>query len=505
MFPDLLIKENTIARHPELEQNNFDLLRQIFAHAYPVKNLDRSNDIDFLSPATTIKVVNSGRLSFAFIAQQNENQAFLKMVKPGFVRSNIPFSVLCTEECRLHSTIPTFKTYPGANGQLYQIVSAKLANVSANLLSLFSGQTITLTEVAKNGIDSLPETLTAIPGGQRGQIALMQTLGEYIVKVSDAMQSVTCHLPADIDTADPAGFILGRQIAQDIFQISHALTYLRTNHDRRILRAHIEQYLPNLGQSHEAQAFKRGLEENQLEIILARFNQLEENINASLAQTPAQNVPIHNEIKPANVGAIYDPRINQWRITQSFDFDNIAFGTHRNGDHTPLEKDLGRTLSFFAFDAITGEFSPTNAQATVKGFLQRLPRKLNVDEIDRLKHYVQLGLVTSYLWRASYFADELHGQPGRIQLARINPNVHVFQLEAFEHWLTSNNWHRFISALQEAPAMAQHRLIAAEALRFRNSSEYRLKRNSGTLKAYYEHIDAAHEMISNAHTDQSTY
>lgn len=479
-----------------MEQNNFDLLRQIFASCYALKDVDVS--IDFLSPETTIKPIDSGRLSFAFIAQQNEHQVFLKIIKPGFVRSNIPFSVLCTEACRLHSTIPTFKTYRGINGQLYQVVPDKISSAPSDVLSLFSGQIMVLTEAAKHGIDCIPESLTEIPGGRHGQIALMQTLGEYIVKVSDAMHAVVQNLPADIDTADPAGFIIGRRVAQNVFSIDKPITYLRTDRDRSDLRVHIEKMLPNLGQSDEAQAFGRGLEKGHLEIILARFNQLEKRIEKNLAESPAQNVPIHNEVKPANVGAVYNATENRWRITQSFDFDNIAFGNAENGDHTPLEKDLGRTLSFFSFDANTGEFYPDNAKATIQGYLQRLPRKLTKHEIDRLKDYLQLGVVTSYLWRSSYFADELCGKENNIQLTRLDPSIHVLQLKAFDEWLATNDLHKLVAMIQESSTMDQHRTISAKVLRFRNSNQYKIKRDNGTLKTYYENIDAAHEKITKA-------
>jgi hypothetical protein len=472
------------------------LLRQIFASCYALKDADVN--VDFLSPETTIKPIDSGRLSFAFIAQHNEHQVFLKIIKPGFVRSNIPFSVLCTEACRLHSTIPTFKTYRGINGQLYQVVPDKISTVPSAVLSLFSGQIIIITEAAKHGIDCLPESLTEIPGGRNGQIALMQTLGEYIVQVSDAMHTVVQNLPADIDTADPAGFIIGRRVVQDVFSIDEPITYLRTNRDRHDLRVHIEKMLSNLAQSDEAQAFGRGLEQGHLEIILARFNQLEQRIEKNLAKSSAQNVPIHNEVKPANVGAVYNAAENRWRITQSFDFDNIAFGNAKNGDHTPLEKDLGRTLSFFSFDANTGEFYPDNARATIQGYLQRLPRKLTKDEIDRLKDYLQLGVITSYLWRSSYFADELCGKENNIQLARLDPGIHVLQLKAFDEWLATNDLHKLVAMIQESSTMDQHRKISAKALHFRNSRQYNIKRDNGTLKSYYEDIDAAHERITEA-------
>ena len=110
------------------------LLRQIFAHAYPFENSD--SGVDFSSPDTKIQAINSGRLSFVFLAEQNGIKAFLKIVKPGFVRDNIAFSVLCTEECRLHSSIPTFQTYRGKNGELYQTVPEYLEGLSLSLIHI---------------------------------------------------------------------------------------------------------------------------------------------------------------------------------------------------------------------------------------------------------------------------------------------------------------------------------------------------------------------------------
>ncbi|MDP6308847.1 MAG: hypothetical protein QGG66_07910, partial [SAR324 cluster bacterium] len=72
-------------------------------------------------------------MSFVFLAEQGENQAFLKIVKPGFVRDNISFSVLCTEECRRHSSIPTFQTFRGKNGELHQSVPDYLKGEFADL------------------------------------------------------------------------------------------------------------------------------------------------------------------------------------------------------------------------------------------------------------------------------------------------------------------------------------------------------------------------------------
>ena len=132
-----------------------------------------------------------------------------------------------------------------------------------------------------------------------------------------------------------------------------------------------------MGNSPEAQSFRKGLQRGDLEVILDCFNQLEKNIHESLIDNPAPNVPVLNEVKPANVGAVYDAAANRWEITQSFDFDNMGFGTSENGDQTLLEKDLGRTLSFFAFDPESGEFYADNAKATIKGYLERLPEKMN--------------------------------------------------------------------------------------------------------------------------------
>jgi len=434
-------------------------------------------------------------LSFVFLAEQGENQAFLKIVKPGFVRDNIPFSVLCTEECRRHSSIPTFQTFRGKNGELHQSVPDNLKGEFADL-SFFAGQTITLTEAARNGIDEIPEALNEIPGGRKGQLALMEQLGAYIVKVSRTSSAVTEDLPKAIVTADPTGFITGRKVAGEDFALNESLTHLRTPEDRNELKYHIQSMLQNLGHSPEARSFHKGLERGDLEVILDCFNQLDINIQQSLSCDPAPNVPVHNEVKPANVGAVYDAVANRWKITQSFDFDNMGFGTPENGDQTPLEKDLGRTLSFFAFDPLSGEFYAENAKATIKGYLERLAEKMSEAEIFRLQSYIRLGIVTSYLWRSSYLAEELQGQATEIQLSRIDPGIHVTQIREFDSWLNSNSFAVMLEGLQNTSRMERHRELEMESRQFRNSPEYYVKREEGGLREYDIQLDAAHDKIN---------
>ena len=434
-------------------------------------------------------------MSFVFLAKQGDKQVFLKIVKPGFIRDNIPFSVLCTEECRLHSSIPTFQTFRGKNGELHQHVPDQLKGDFAEL-SFFAGQTITLTEAARDGIDEIPEALNDIPGGRNGQLALMEQLGAYIVKVSRASSAVTEDLPKGVVTADPTGFITGRQVAGDDFALSESLTHLRTPEDRKALKHHIQSMLQNLGDSPEARAFYQGLERGDLEVILDCFNQLEKMIEQSLLSDPAPDVPVHNEVKPANVGAVYDAVANRWKITQSFDFDNMGFGTPENGDQTPLEKDLGRTLSFFAFDPLSGEFYADNAKATIKGYLERLAEKMSEAEILRLQNYIRLGIVTSYLWRSSYLAEELQGQSTGIQLARIDPGIHLSQIREFDTWLNSNSFIEMLEVLQNTTLMERHRELEREAQQFRNSPEYYVKREEGRLREYDIRLDAAHDQLN---------
>ena len=456
---------------------------------------DSESKVNFTSPETQFKALNSGRLSFVFLAEQGMNQVFLKIVKPGYIHDNIPFSVLCTEECRLYSSIPTFQTFRGKNGELHQRVPDYLKGDFTEL-SFFAGQTITLTEAARYGIDQIPEALNKIPGGRKGQLALMEQLGAYIVKVSRASSAVTEDLPKGVVTADPTGFIIGRKVVRDEFALSESLTYLRNLKERKELKHHIQILLPNLGASPEARSFHQGLERGDLEFILDCFNQLENKIRQSLLSDPAPDVPVHNEVKPANVGAVYDAPANRWEITQSFDFDNMGFGTQENGDQTPLEKDLRRTISFFAFDPLSGEFYADNAKATIKGYLERLAEKMSEPEIIRLQNYILLGIITSYLWRSSYIAEELQGLPTEIQLARIDPGIHVTQISEFESWLTSNSFPMMMEGLQNTERMERHRDLEREALQFRNSSEYHFKREEGWLPDYDMRLDAAHKQIN---------
>ena len=214
----------------------------------------------------------------------------------------------------------------------------------------------------------------------------------------------------NIDTQDPAGFIVSRQLLTQVFTIDKEVTYLQNEEDRVFLRRRIESLCQNLSSNDiNMSLFKEGLMNGDFEFILDRFNSLQESINKSLSRFPSRNVIINNEIKPANIGAVYCAQNNIWEVTQSFDFDNIAFGQSKNGDSTPIEKDLGRTISFFAFDKDSGEFYADYAHKVIEGFLQKLNRPLNFEEVQRLEEYIQLGLVTSYLWRSSYFAEQLQG------------------------------------------------------------------------------------------------
>jgi hypothetical protein len=157
---------------------------------------------------------------------------------------------------------------------------------------------------------------------------------------------------------------------------------------------------------------------------------------------------------------------------------------------------LGRTLSFFAFDPLSGEFYGDNAKATIKGYLERLAEKMSEAEIFRLQNYIRLGIVTSYLWRSSYLAEELQGQPTDIQLARIDPGIHVTQISEFDSWLTSNSFSMMLEGLQNTARMERHRELEREAQQFRNSPEYYVKRKEGLLREYDMLLDAAHDKIN---------
>ena len=108
-----------------------------------------------------------------------------------------------------------------------------------------------------------------------------------------------------------------------------------------------------------------------------------------------------------------------------------------NNDCTPIEKDLARTISFFAFNN-QGDFQEKYAQNVIEGFLTK--QKLEDFMIIRLAEYIKLAIITSYLWRASYLADELQGNKNHNQLDLLNPAIHILQLKSFEKWSAENDF-----------------------------------------------------------------
>jgi len=104
--------------------------------------------------------------------------------------------------------------------------------------------------------------------------------------------------------------------------------------------------------------------------------------------------------------------------------------------------------------------------------------------------------VTSYLWRSSYLAEELQGQSTGIQLARIDPGIHLSQIREFDSWLNSNSFRAMLEVLQNTTRMERHRELEREAQQFRNSPEYYVKREEGRLREYDIRLDAAHDQLN---------
>ena len=117
-------------------------------------------------------------------------------------------------------------------------------------------------------------------------------------------------------------------------------------------------------------------------------------------------------------------------------------------------------------------------------------------EIFRLQNYVRLGIVTSYLWRSSYLAEELQGRHTQIKLARIDPGIHVTQIREFDSWLNSNSFFAMLEGLQNTEKMEHHHQLEKEYLQFRHSPAYSAKREEGGLREYNILLDAAHDQIN---------
>jgi hypothetical protein len=465
-----------MASHPLLTNDGkFAPVRAIFAALYP--RGETNCPIDFTNPNVVITEVKSGRLSFVFTAEQEKEdgtiaKAFLKIVKPGDVQDNIPASAVAIKELHENTSVPTIPPFYGVNKQLTHELPDAIAGVDPEAMKLVKGQRVILTE--GRIIDTIKEDLKKEYGDSMP--ALMREVGRIGAKTTRGLMPLIKDPESAFlreVTSDPFGFRVLRTLFMKTFDLSKEQTHL-TKKDKNLckeVQTHIDGMIPNLDRNdNAAEGFAVGLARGDLIEILDRFNAIERRIKKSLKADPAPNVPIHNEVKPANIGALHDPQTNSWRVTQFFDFDQIACGTAKNHDPTPAEKDLGRSISFLSFDPNTGEFLPKNAEQLIAGFLEYQPKRLTDKQIERLKGYIMLGVLTSYPVRASYLADELKGERTQIELTRLNPSIHLNQLKEFDTWLEKNDFHAMVHRLENLPSMAKHRqLIQAEDLFLRNN------------------------------------
>lgn len=392
-----------MANHPLLEKNNHLLLKKILKKNYG------NSIIDFDNNKINIENVKSGRLSFVYRIRQNKNFVFVKIVKPGLVKDNLPLSVIATEEAR-KKNMPCPKTFAGKDGKLYQHVPSDVSDLGGQVMTMVEGVTI----------NEIPEELI-------NDTKLFETLGRYNAEFIRTLSHIKEEDHKDITTEDPFGFKAIRELFSLDFGIGQELTYLKNPDDAKKIKNHVVNLAKNnLSKSDVISlAFGGGLIRGDLIKVLREFNALEER----LSKFNLPDTLINNEVKPANVGALRDKKTGAWKVTNSFDYDQVGFG--------PAVKDLGRTISFFAFDKNTGEFFPENALATIKGFMEKRP--LSNEEKKALPDYIIMGALISYPVRASYLAEELQGKKTVIELDRLDPSIHLKQIYSFKNWLKEHN------------------------------------------------------------------
>jgi Ser/Thr protein kinase RdoA (MazF antagonist) len=400
-----------MVRHSKLESNNFALVREILKSRYGNK------DINF--DVAEISAKDGGRLSFIFEVKDGDKHAFVKIVKPGLVQDNIALSTIATETAR-EAGQPCPKTFAGLDGKHYQVVPDNIDGVNSAGLGI-AGKMMTLVQHIY--IDEVSEDLG-------DDLKLYEALGAYQAQLLNQLSEITRESVEEKDqtvtTDDPFGIPAIRKLFAADFDINESLTYLRDHEDEELITQHTDNLVDNLNPDDPiSRAFSEGVIRGDHITMMLRLNELEKKLgNFDFPETL-----IHNEIKPANVGATKDPETGEWKITASFDFDQVGFG--------PAVKDLGRTISFFAFDKNTGEFFPERATATIKGWLKH--KDLNAEEVEVLSSYIELGALTSYPVRASYLAEELQGIRNDAEVDRLDPSIHLQQIEALNAWLADHN------------------------------------------------------------------
>lgn len=381
----------------------------------------------------TITSIPGGRLSDTFKIQTTQGSFFLKI--PHNPTPNFSLSTdVATQGVDLG--LPFSQPYAGIDKKLCQTIPEHLESTS--IPECLRGFPLTLVEFYE---PPQPETDTAADNNPLRCYAMGAHLGSYS-KFNDFIAKNKEKL-----STDPLSATAIQALIYDAF----SLTGSPAPDDMRVRYLSLNLTLtPKLmgKQDPVAQAFGDSLQKGTLSGLLTRLNTLIKKENEV-----SQGLPhglINNDIKYNNF--FFTP--DQQDIALAFDLDMVTYG--------PLVKDLGRAIALNCFDTKTGQFQPHYAQALIHGRHSTNP--LTPDEMAALPYYIELGIIASYALRSSYFKEELQGQERSHDFQRLDPAIHLAELESFDSWHKHNHLSDLLSLPKDTsypatPQIPTHTLL----------------------------------------------
>lgn len=351
-----------------------------------------------------------GRLSDTFkIFLPGQPNLFFKISRQE--EPNTPFSTKVTEEGR-NLGFPFPRTHPGRDGQLFQTVPDSING--EEVPDFLKKMTTTLVD-----LHPMPEPLS-----DTHTLGKFHAMGQYLGEYNKFNRFADTHPDIPSDPLSPAGILA---LIQKTYGITSNMLHEEINARAKTLADNLTSQDPI------TQGFKAGLHDGILPYLLLQLHTLT-TIDAEIASPLPQGL-INNEVKLNNLFFALDKITQKPTISLAFDLDMASKG--------PLVKDLGRTIALSCFDRDSGELQVDKMLALIQGRHEVNP--LTAKEIEALGHYIELGICASFALRSSYFAELLQGQPAAYEVDRLNPAVHVRELNSFREWAATHNFHDIIA------------------------------------------------------------
>jgi lactate dehydrogenase-like 2-hydroxyacid dehydrogenase/phosphoserine aminotransferase len=371
--------------------------------------------------AAEITPMQGGRLSNTYIVTTNSGEKiFVKIARKSAVPENIAFSVKVTEYGREKLGMPFPQTFKNTSGKLYSTIPQVLNNNSVP--DYLQDSTITVVQFHEK-----PAKITAENTLKRYE-SLGRYLGEYYKFKDFSLEHKNEARQGPVEIKSIV------KMFSDTFNIRnrlYSINELDALND--IGRKHAEN-LRKFTEDKVAHDFGNGLENGFLGkafSILSDLSKREQELDKSSFKKGLLN----NDIKLSNV---FDDGVS---VKLAFDLDTITTEDF-------LVKDLGRAIALNCFDSKTGSLQPATMLALIRGRVESNP--LNKNEADALGLYIELGIMTSAAIRTTYLKDMMQGQKPAYEVDRLNPDLHLKEINSLQSWLKENDLTTIIPEMQNS-------------------------------------------------------